>query len=985
MIPHVSDYELLRIIGRGSYGDVWLARGVTGLYRAVKLVWRERFSDLQPYEREFKGLREFAAFSLSESRQLALLHIGRNDAAGFFYYVMELADDVETGREIVPERYVPHTLKEVRERHGRRPAPEVVTLGVDLARALAGLHARGLVHRDVKPSNVIFVGGAPKLADIGLVTAATAAHTFVGTEGFVPPEGPGTPAADVFSLGKLLYETATGLDRHDYPRLPADLHALPDRKELLELNEIIIRACDPSATQRYSDAAALLDDLLLLQAGRSMRRLRAAERRLTRAVRVGAVLALVAGIAGIGAFIERRRAESESTLRRQAETERDDLARRTLYSAGLARAQRSLELDELGRARQQLQEIAPKPGEPDLRGFEWHALWSEAQGDAADVLRAGGPAAEKARYSPDGKWIAVHAADKRLTLWDTATKQIVRTIEDVHRFAGFSSDSQWLVGSNPAFALQRWSVAAGEPDTQPAEGVNRPIAALGTDRALCFTDGVAGATHALRVWDFSRHTEVSRLAIEPDADRTPWDFYRAAVSADGKTCALVLIAGREHQARWKLHVVDLVRHRALHDEYIERPLNLALSSDGVWIALSYDSTLKVTVQELTTSRALWKVLGGTGMGHALAFSPDDSRLVLAGRDQILGVVDARTGNAINELRGHNGGVDDVSWSPDGKTLVSASNGGDVRLWREPGRPSPRTADGFWDSNNNASNLVVSADGNKIAVSRNERQVDILSLDTLAALHSLPRAMSPVGFVDGDAALLSSTFEDTLQHWSLREPPALETESPLFDVAAASHVYLSRNRERIVASNALGQLSIWDQATRRLLHTVSAHRERIWATVVSPKGDLVFTCGGDLRNCVWRTDDGTLVAEWPARPATVDAAFEQRMHILALGLSSGDIELRDEKTLALMRTLRSGSARIVALAFSPDGSRLVAGGPNGAVHVYATNGWREMTTLMATNTAGASNAIVNRLTFTPDGNTLIAYLTNGRLRIWRTQK
>src|SRR5882724_799072 len=207
--PDIPDYELLRLIGRGSYGDVWLARSVTGQYRAIKIVWRERFADSLPYEREFKGLREFAAVSLTEIRQLALLHVGRNDAAGFFYYVMEIADDAETGREIDPQRYVPHTLKELQTRRGRVVATESTALGVELARALAGLHARGLVHRDVKPSNVIFVNFTPKLADIGLVTTATSTGTFVGTEGFVPPEGPGAPSADVFSLGKVLYELTT--------------------------------------------------------------------------------------------------------------------------------------------------------------------------------------------------------------------------------------------------------------------------------------------------------------------------------------------------------------------------------------------------------------------------------------------------------------------------------------------------------------------------------------------------------------------------------------------------------------------------------------------------------------------------------------------------------------------------------------------------------------------------------------------------------
>ncbi|MBI5769271.1 MAG: tetratricopeptide repeat protein [Verrucomicrobia bacterium] len=296
--PVIPDYELLRLVGRGSYGDVWLARGVTGIFRAVKIVWRDRFADPQPFEREFRGLKEFATVSLTESRQLALLHVGRHDEAGFFYYVMELADDATRGREIDPASYTPNSLREVRARRGRLPATEVVALGTELARGLAGLHTRGLVHRDIKPSNVIFVGGQPKLADIGLVASASAALTFVGTEGYVPPEGPGAPAADVFSLGKLLYELATGLDRHDYPRLPPDFHTLADRKELLELNEVLIRACEPIAAKRHRDATALLDDLLLLQAGKSVRARMRWRRARRRVAVLSAILALGVVIQG---------------------------------------------------------------------------------------------------------------------------------------------------------------------------------------------------------------------------------------------------------------------------------------------------------------------------------------------------------------------------------------------------------------------------------------------------------------------------------------------------------------------------------------------------------------------------------------------------------------------------------------------------------------------------------------------------------------
>ncbi len=270
--PRVPDYELIRLIGRGSYGEVWLARSVTGVLRAVKVVRRDRFTEAHPFDREFKGVKEFASASSGEATQLALLHVGRNDEEGYFYYVMELADDAIRGREIDPATYVPLTLAELRERRGRLGAAECVNYGTGLARALANLHRLGLVHRDIKPSNVILVGGVPKLADIGLVTLSSDAGTFVGTEGFVPPEGPGAPSADVFALGKLLYELATGLDRQDFPQLPRDINRMRDRRTLLELNEVIMRACDPAFERRYRDGASLLADLEAIQAGRHRQR-----------------------------------------------------------------------------------------------------------------------------------------------------------------------------------------------------------------------------------------------------------------------------------------------------------------------------------------------------------------------------------------------------------------------------------------------------------------------------------------------------------------------------------------------------------------------------------------------------------------------------------------------------------------------------------------------------------------------------------------
>src|SRR5204862_5597669 len=141
--------------------------------------------------------------------------------------------------------YVPRTLKHDLRARGSLPFEECLTIALSLTTALEHLHQNGLVHRDIKPSNIIFVSGIPKLADIGLVTSLDATLSFVGTEGFVPPEGPGTPQADIYSLGKVLYEMATGRDRQEYPELPTNLVARPEaeRAALEELNEVVVRAC----------------------------------------------------------------------------------------------------------------------------------------------------------------------------------------------------------------------------------------------------------------------------------------------------------------------------------------------------------------------------------------------------------------------------------------------------------------------------------------------------------------------------------------------------------------------------------------------------------------------------------------------------------------------------------------------------------------------------------------------------------------------
>ncbi len=258
------------MIGRGAYGEIWLARTVTGAFRAVKIVYRKTFESERSFLREFEGMSAFEPISRAHGGFINILHVGRTTS--YLYYSMELADDHLDGRRIDIGSYEPRTLKTDLTRHKRLSADESIRLGLSLTEALEALHTRGLTHRDIKPSNIIFIEGVPKLADIGLV-ATTGQQSFVGTEGYVPPEGPGTPCADVYSLGKLLYETCTGKDRLDFPEVDSQLSTRPDRDRLLQLNDVLIRACANDPKKRYDSAAEMHRDLSALDAWRTPRKI----------------------------------------------------------------------------------------------------------------------------------------------------------------------------------------------------------------------------------------------------------------------------------------------------------------------------------------------------------------------------------------------------------------------------------------------------------------------------------------------------------------------------------------------------------------------------------------------------------------------------------------------------------------------------------------------------------------------------------------
>jgi serine/threonine protein kinase len=272
----IGRYAVEREIGRGAMGVVYLAHDpVLDRRVAVKTVRlpegldeREREEYLQRFYREAQ-----AAGKLSHPGVVTIYDAGLDPAQGCHFIAMEYIAGV--------------TLKQFFA-DGLRPDPrQAAFIAAGVAEALDYAHAQGVVHRDVKPANIILTDrGAVKLADFGIAKVAashlTTEGTYLGTPAYTSPEQvlglPVDGRSDLFSLGIVLYELLTGRKPFPPDNLGRLFHAIayeayaPLREALPEcppaLAQVIDRALHKAPEARYADGAAMARDLRAFLDGR---------------------------------------------------------------------------------------------------------------------------------------------------------------------------------------------------------------------------------------------------------------------------------------------------------------------------------------------------------------------------------------------------------------------------------------------------------------------------------------------------------------------------------------------------------------------------------------------------------------------------------------------------------------------------------------------------------------------------------------------
>jgi len=945
----VPDHELLRLIGRGSYGEVWLARTVLGVYRAVKIVHRSSFSDDRPFERELNGIQEFEPISRSHAAFIAILHVGENKEKGYFYYVMELADDQVSGQQIIPEQYRARTLSSDIAARTRIPLAESIVLGRTISDALATLHKAGLVHRDVKPSNIIFLAGQPKLADIGLVHTIEGAATFVGTHGYIAPEGPGTVQADIYAFGKLLYEISTGNDRQQFPEVPSFIAQSDELPLFREFNEILSKACAADLRQRYAAAEQLHAELQLISEGRSLRRLRALERRWKIVSRVGGIALAALVVSGLISYeIIHERSRAAQARAAQAATSLAYGGR--LLAIGDPHGALSWYLDafraDIGNTSAERTDRVRLGSALEFSPRLVRCWWTDRPVRYMDI-------------SPDQQLVACAHGDKgTVDILSFDNGKLLRTVHhDSVLHVRFSPDSRRIATASRDKVVRVWSTMDDIPPLEIQHDAAVSAAVFSPDGTQLLT-AVSNGTAAL--WNaadgklirrFRGHAaEVFAVAFSPDGQRI--------VTASADQRALV----------WDIKAEQPLFALA-HENWVD---DVAFSPDGRWIATaSADKTVRVW--DAKTGQLAFQPLVHPMMVGAVKFSPDARFVVSTTLGAAVSVWDLGTEGTLRcELR-HGGNTWDGVFTPDGRLLLTAGTDGAVRFWEvSPPATTPLPCAGSFCADGSRrfvieSNAVVAfstAPSNVLARIPFNTGVDaIVSSANGARFLAIPSDL-------GKAAIIAGYDLDRRQ----------SLELPMLPGFSASRCWLADNAAVAITANA-EQLQAWDLHSGRQLAS--------WRAPAPLAGAAVSA-------------DGTVVAAWESTNAyLIDARSGTQLgpaliHDLAVktavfdqsggrvltccsseGVTAGYAQAWDCMTREAMGPRLAHHDGVVSIAFSPDGNLIATGSEDNKARVWDLHSGRGYPEF-------DEGGQVWSVAFSDDGKWLVTGSTDRTARIWDLQ-
>jgi WD40 repeat protein len=959
----LGDYELLEELGHGGMGVVYKARQ-RGLGRLVALkVIRGGAAATAEDRLRFRTEAEAAA-RLDHPNIVPVYEVGEH--AGQPYLAARYVEGVPLSRQL--ERF----------RDDPRTAAGVVAV---LARAVHHAHQRGVLHRDLKPGNVLLewrAGDAgppvPHVADFGLArlldqdSGLTRTGDLVGTPSYMAPEQASggaaaiTTATDVHGLGAILYALLTGRPPFGGPTVLETLAHVKGRdpeaprrlnpKVPRDLETICLTCLAKDPRRRYATALALAEDLESWMGHRPIAaRPTSTREHLVKWVRrhpaatafacIGIATVVVALAASLWHVHVLGKALADSDRLRQEGLAREARLRDLLYVADMRLAKEAWDSGDLPHLAELLERQRPAEGETDRRGFEWYWLkW--CLGTRAGTLHAHDGSLLCAAVSPDDRFLVTGDRHGAVKVWDLTTKDLVASLpahtNEVQR-AAFSPDGHTLATCSSDATVRLWDVATW---TERA----RLRGHLASVLAIAFSpDGKwlasAGRGEHIALWElpqgrFARlwlaHSKVVHdLAFTPDSRR-------------------LVSAGQDRRVRvWEV-AAGVQQHECNCPADL---LSLALSPDGKVVAAGgYGGCVALRGADDDRGRpaadlpVLWTV-------RALAFAPSGSPLVAACDSGMVRVWDlalnGRDARLSKTLQRGGGKVRAAVFARRGALLVTASeDNGTVEFWDPARLAGCETISSLPPQ---LSNVALSSDGRAIANHDGSVYlVDLMNRQTGKAIAPLPGAGADAVSADG----------------RLVAPVCADGQVPVWDVASG--------RKVVTLNHGAPVRAVAFSPTEALVATAGDDATRLWEL---PAGTLRTTCPteGSHSRCVAFAPDGRTVGVGGSghRVSVVlwDAATGERQGLLA---DSGS-EPTPGHAPPAAPPVGEHALQTLPVVFSPNGKTLAAAGSDGVIRLWDVPSGKVRFTFSG-HVEG-----VTRLAFAPDGRTLASLGNDHALKFW----